>query len=136
MKGTGVILDAAGVKAGRRSEVRRNPGAAGAAFQQFSFDPLGGRAPVTSATVRSWRNPGEAKKLSNAFSNAREMRRRPKYGWRSLSMCVETKWPNKSPEPTVTAVTTRAIDMYFDMKRTNLQRAEARVAPTATVAQL
>ena len=46
------------------------------------------------------------------------------------------KRANKSPEPTVTAVTPRAIDMYFDMKLSNLMRTKARVAPAATVAHL
>jgi hypothetical protein len=44
--------------------------------------------------------------------------------------------PNKSPEPTVTAVTPRAVDMHFRMKQSNLQLTAARVAPSATVAHL
>jgi hypothetical protein len=46
------------------------------------------------------------------------------------------KEPNKALEPTPTAVTPRAIEMQSDLKKSNPQSTEARVAPTVGVAHL
>jgi hypothetical protein len=44
--------------------------------------------------------------------------------------------PNKSPEPTPTAVTPRAIEWVVEMKQMNRSRFVARGAPAAVVAHL
>jgi hypothetical protein len=44
--------------------------------------------------------------------------------------------PNKSPEPTPTAVTPRAIECMVELKQMNLNRFEAHGAPAAVVAHL
>jgi hypothetical protein len=46
------------------------------------------------------------------------------------------KPPNKAPEPTPTAVTSRAMEVNFEMKTRNCNRYEARGAPAAVVAHL
>jgi hypothetical protein len=46
------------------------------------------------------------------------------------------KPPNKAPEPTPTAVTSRAMEMNFEMKTRKYNRIEARGAPAAVVAHL
>jgi hypothetical protein len=47
-----------------------------------------------------------------------------------------TKPPNKTPEPTPTAVTPRAIDMKIEWKKWIAESNEARGAPAAGVAHL
>ena len=47
-----------------------------------------------------------------------------------------TRRPNKSPEPTPTAVTPRAIEMKMESKRRKAELNEARVAPAVRVAHL
>ena len=44
--------------------------------------------------------------------------------------------PNKTPEPTATIATPRAIVMKMDCPKRNERRIAARVAPTVAVAQL
>jgi hypothetical protein len=46
------------------------------------------------------------------------------------------KRPNKAPEPTTTAVTSRAIEFKSEMKRSNKIASEARAAPAVVVAHL
>jgi hypothetical protein len=46
------------------------------------------------------------------------------------------KPPNKAPEPTTFAVTSRAIVQVFEMKQQNLNRDAARAAPAKVVAHL
>ena len=47
-----------------------------------------------------------------------------------------TKTPNKAPEPTTLAVTSRAILRLFEMKQQNPDRDAARAAPARVVAHL
>jgi hypothetical protein len=44
--------------------------------------------------------------------------------------------PNKAPEPTTFAVTSRAIVRFFEMKQQNPNRDVARAAPAKVVAHL
>jgi hypothetical protein len=52
------------------------------------------------------------------------------------SLPVMRKTPNKAPEPTPTAVTSRAIEIKSETKLSNPQPYEARVAPAVVVAHL
>jgi hypothetical protein len=47
-----------------------------------------------------------------------------------------TKRPNKAPEPTTFAVTSRAIEGVIEMKQRNPDRDVARAAPAKVVAHL
>jgi hypothetical protein len=46
------------------------------------------------------------------------------------------KRPNKAPEPTTFAVTSRATVRFLEMKQQNLDRDAARAAPAKVVAHL
>jgi hypothetical protein len=49
---------------------------------------------------------------------------------------MKRKPPNKAPEPTTFAVTSRATERKFEMKQQNPNRVAARAAPAKVVAHL